>query len=81
MTYLRSFLAGVAATVITEILVIIAAVTVSITAFSQPRNVDTTFVFVGWDPISFARTAPGWGILVLAFVVGFWWQYRRLAVR
>jgi hypothetical protein len=49
-----------------------------IVASRQPRNSE---IGLGWDPISFARMAPGWLILLLAFIAGFWWQYRRLAIR
>jgi len=77
MIYFRSVLAGLAATVIAEILVIIAAMAMLVIMAKQPSNSD--FVFVGWDPVFFARTAPGLIILLLAFVAGFWWEYRRAA--
>lgn len=81
MIYFRSFLTGLAATVIAEILVIVAGIAILFIVPGQPRNSDTDFVFVGWDPVSFARTPACWMILVLAFVAGFWWEHRRLALR
>lgn len=78
MVYFRSFLAGLAATILAEILILIVAlfILLIIPAGRQP-DTGTDFVFVGWDPVAFARTAPGWIILLLAFVAGFFWQYRR----
>lgn len=77
MIFFRSILAGLAATVIAEILVNFVAIAILLMGFRQPPNSDTSFVFVGWDPVSFARTVPGWIILVLAFLLGFWWEHRR----
>ena len=79
MIYFKSFLAGLAATIVAELLILAAGIAaLVIMASSQPNNSETG---IGWDPVSFARTAPGWTILVFAFIIGFWWQYRRHVVR
>ncbi|HJT54617.1 MAG TPA: hypothetical protein VJ848_12255 [Candidatus Angelobacter sp.] len=67
MLYFKSLLAGIAAMIVAEFIVIAGAITL--------------LFGIGWDPVSFTSTAAGLIILVLAFVGGFLWQYRRLAAR
>ena len=32
----------------------------------------------GWDPVSFYRhSLVGWAVVVLAFLIGYVWEYRR----
>jgi hypothetical protein len=77
--YLTSVLAGLAATIIAELIVIAAGVTALFVIVSRrPAGHEGG---IGWDPVSFARTPAGWMILALAFASGFWWEYRRLALR
>lgn len=79
MIYVKSVLTGLAAVIVAEILVAIGGISaLLVIASRQPHESDGG---LGWDPVAFARTLPGWLILVLAFVAGFWWQYRRLASR
>jgi len=79
MIYFKSFLVGLAATIVAELLIVAGGIgAFVIVASRQPNNSETE---IGWDPVSAARTAPGWTILVLAFIIGFWWQYRRHVVR
>lgn len=79
MIYLKSVLVGLAAIFIAELIVIVAGITaLFLIASRQPSG---SKGWIGWDPVSVARTPAGWMILVLAFVVGFWWEYRRLALR
>ncbi len=33
----------------------------------------------GWDPVSFIRSPLAWAIFAAVFVLGFLWEYRRLA--
>lgn len=79
MIYAKSFLAGLLSTIIAELLIIAAGISVLVILASRQRGNSETGI--GWDPISFARTAPGWIILLFAFITGFWWEYRRLAIR
>jgi hypothetical protein len=77
--YLKSVLAGLAAVVIAELVLIVAGITALIVnASRQPSGSEGG---IGWDPLSFARTPAGWMILVVAFVAGFWWEHQRLALR
>ncbi len=34
---------------------------------------------VGWEPVSVMRSPLAWTILAAVFVIGFVWEYRRLA--
>jgi hypothetical protein len=79
MIYLKSVLAGVAATIVAELIVIAAGATALFVIVSRRPVGDEGGI--GWDPASFARTPAGWIILALAFASGFWWEYRRLALR
>jgi small-conductance mechanosensitive channel len=77
--YLKSALVGLAAIVIAELVVIVAGITALVVIAS--RRPSGSEGWIGWDPISFARTPAGWIILVVAFVTGFWWEHRRLVLR
>jgi hypothetical protein len=79
MLYFKSVLAGIAAIIVAEFIVIAGAITLLfVIASRRPAGEEGG---IGWDPVAFGRTTPGWIILVLAFIVGFWWQYRRLVAR
>ena len=79
MIYFKSVLAGVAAIIVAELLVIAAGLSaLPFVASRLRRNGEEGAI--GWDPVAFARTPPGWLILLIAFLLGFWWQYRRLAI-
>jgi len=75
MVYLKSFLAGVAA-------LIIAALVICVVFFAGPGTKlltppaaggDTYFVVLHW------HLWPTFGISLLVFAAGFWWQFRRTA--
>jgi len=69
MIYLKSFFAGLAAVIVTSIvLVIILTVWLSVTTREQ----------VGIDIISIARWPDAWMYLIVLFGLGFGWKLRRL---
>jgi hypothetical protein len=79
MLYFKSVLAGIAAMIVAEFIVIAGAITLLFVISSrQPAGEEGG---LGWDPVSFTSTAVGVIILVIAFIGGFLWQYRRLVAR
>ena len=69
MIYLKSFFAGLAAVIVTSIvLLIILTVWLSVTTREQ----------VGIDIISIARWPDAWMYLIVLFGLGFGWKLRRL---
>lgn len=75
MLYVKSMLAGLAAILLATILIFIGGICAVVIIAS--RQTHTGHMSVGWDPISFGRSGAGWIILGLAFLIGFWWEYRR----
>jgi len=77
MIYLKCILAGLCFLVGAAILLLLGAI-VFITIFVV-RGKGTT---IGFDPVSFARSFPVvWILAALIFVLGFVWEYRRVASR
>lgn len=82
MKYLKSFLAGAAALILTFVALVLVAMVVLSTA-----NTDQQAGTVGWDLISLLHQVPvigllpGWtpfiALALLVFAVGFCWQFRR----
>lgn len=78
MLYLKSALAVIAAMIVAELMVIAGGICLLLViAYRRPAAGGEGGL--GWDPVSFARTAPGLIILLVALAFGFWWEYRRLA--
>lgn len=80
MIYLKSALAGllavVAATIVLPILVVMGIVLYSAIHSSQEGS-------VGWDPISLVHrpSLPIVALMVVCFVPGFFWEFRKLTHR
>ena len=76
MVYLKSVLAGIAAMIVAELIVIAGGITLLFVIASRQSAVEKGGL--GWDPLLFALGPAGWLVLIFAFITGFWWQYRRL---
>ena len=83
MKYMKSFVAGTAALILTFVaLLLVAMVDLSTTA-----NTNQQSGTVGWDPITLLHQVPvigllpGWtpfiALALLVFAAGFYWQFRR----
>jgi len=74
MIYLKSLFAGfmavLAASVATAVVMLASLIWMARRQSSEEQ------LFLGWDPISFARTPLAWIIVILAFAVGFLWKYQ-----
>jgi hypothetical protein len=70
--YLKSMIAGALAVIISAVAVNVVAVVAII--WMSGRTEDGSY---GWDPVAFARTPLAWTIFLLAFAVGFYWQFHR----
>lgn len=79
MRYVKSLLAGIAATVLAAMVIVIAGISAVVIVASRQTHISDTSI--GWDPVSFACTTPGCIILIVAFLSGFWWEHRKLAER
>jgi hypothetical protein len=78
MIYVKSVLAGLLALIVAPICVlVILVVAMVIYALVHSTSGEGS---IGWDPISLVHTNPMlWSIPVLIFLMGFIWEYRRLA--
>jgi len=76
MTYFKSVLVGLLATVIAIILWFFGVVYIVLKPASNGA-VAASNGAVGWDPIAFARTFHLWPICLLVFMTGFIWEFRR----
>jgi len=75
MIYLKSTLAGVAAVVAA---LIVTALIMIVILVMKSRDLPAGQA-IGWDPISFYRGSMiAWMCLIVAFLVGFAWEYRRV---
>jgi uncharacterized BrkB/YihY/UPF0761 family membrane protein len=76
--YVKSVLAGLFALIVVPMCVlVILVVAMVIYALVHPTSGEGS---IGWDPISLVHTNPiVWSIPVLIFLMGFTWEYRRLA--
>jgi TRAP-type C4-dicarboxylate transport system permease small subunit len=82
MKYLTSFLAGIAALILTLVALLLVAM-VDLSTANTNQQTGT----VGWDPISLLHQIPiigllpGWApfiaLALLVFAVGFYWRFRR----
>ena len=73
MDFVRSILVGLSLLIGAAILLLVIIV---VTTFSPPGTA------VGFDLVSMARHSPSlWILAVLAFSLGFHWEYRRLKLR
>jgi uncharacterized BrkB/YihY/UPF0761 family membrane protein len=74
MVVLKSFFAGLAVTLITAIgAAFVFVIILGIASRDLPEG-----QAIGWDPISLLRhSLISWVILGSAFVLGFFWEYRR----
>jgi len=75
MDYFKSIFPGLVATILAMFLAV-DAMAAWLAFISTPNSAE--FVFVGWDPMSVARRPTVWLLLLGAFMIGFWWQRRRL---
>jgi hypothetical protein len=78
MLYLKSVLAGFLALVMAFISLLVAVMFVMIVyarTHTQPGEGS-----IGWDPISLVKLSPFLPgvVVVVVFLVGFFWKYRRL---
>ena len=71
--YFKSAIVGVVALSLCAMIVVLTAL-VAIIWMSRRAEGDTV---IGWDFVSFAKTPLAWAIFLLAFVAGFYWEYRR----
>lgn len=78
MIILKSLAAGLLAVLATAIVIIILAIIALLVLSARNHAEDTS---IGWDPVAFGRAPLPWIILLFAFAIGFYWQYRRLAGR
>lgn len=78
MVYLKSLLAGLIAVVIAAVLASFGVVGfIAVKSHNLPPDQSW-----GWDPISFFRNSLiAWAFLLLGFLVGFVWEYRRSVVQ
>ena len=70
MIYLKSLCVGIIAVVMATVLTVV----VGFVYLNAKSKGDGS---IGWDPISFARSSFGWVIMVVAFLIGFIWEFRR----
>ena len=72
MIYIKSLIAGIIAVMIATVLtVLVVGACISIT--NKPKEGEG----IGWDPISFVRNSTGRIIIVVSFLAGFIWEFRR----
>lgn len=71
--YLKSAVAGTVAAIGSAVFICIVVV-FTLIRISGHAEEGTSY---GWDPVAFARTPLAWAILLLAFAVGFYWQFHR----
>ena len=71
--YFKSAVAGTVAAAGAAVVICIVAV---ITLIGMSGRAEEGISY-GWDPVAFVRTPLAWAILLLAFSVGFYWQYYR----
>ena len=73
MILVKSILAGLVALILTAIVLLVGAVVVLMVRF-KPRHGQT----IGIDPVGIVVSFPLlWIIAVIAFALGFYWEYRR----
>ncbi|MGO9404633.1 MAG: hypothetical protein ACLPVW_14315 [Terriglobales bacterium] len=77
---MKSILAGLLALIVVPVCLLVIVVVGTLTyALVHPTPGEGS---IGWDPISLWRTDPiVWFTPVLTFLIGFIWEYRRLAKR
>lgn len=78
MIILKSLAAGLLAVLATAIVIVILAI-VALLVLSAGNHAEDTAI--GWDPVAFGRAPLPWILVLVAFAIGFYWQYRRLAGR
>jgi cell division protein FtsL len=71
--YIKSVIAGGVAVFLCAMIVVFTAL-VAILWMSRRAEGDTV---IGWDFVFFAKTPLAWITFLLAFAVGFYWQYHR----
>jgi hypothetical protein len=78
MIYVKSILAGLLALIVVPVcLLVIVVVGLVIYALVHPTS--SFDGSVGWDPIRIPMNPVLWSVPVLIFLIGFIWEYRRLA--
>jgi hypothetical protein len=78
LIYLKSFAVG-AFSVIGAIVLTAVSVMIYLAVLSRDLPANETY---SWDPISFFRGSIAiWIVLLLVFLFGFGWEYRRLAAQ
>jgi uncharacterized BrkB/YihY/UPF0761 family membrane protein len=75
MIFVKSFCVGLLASVGVLLVLGIAAVIGLMVASRMSSGAQDS---IGWDPISLRRPLPALLLILLPFVLGFWWEYRRL---
>lgn len=78
MIILKSLAAGLLAVLAVAMVITVLAIVALLVLSARNRVEDTV---IGWDPVAFGRAPLLWIIVLLAFAIGFYWQYRRLAGR
>lgn len=74
MAYFKSVIVGLMTVVITLIAMAVVIVTIlAIKSSHLPPGQS-----YGWDPVSFFQNSVvSWILLIIAFITGFFWEYRR----
>ncbi|MFL6312213.1 MAG: hypothetical protein ACJ71W_08905 [Terriglobales bacterium] len=78
MIILKSLAAGLLAVLGTAMAITVLAIAALLVLSARNHAEDTS---IGWDPVAFGHAPLPWIILLFAFAIGFYWQYRRLAGR
>jgi uncharacterized BrkB/YihY/UPF0761 family membrane protein len=78
MTILEGIAVGLLAVLGTAMAITVLAIAALLVLSARNHAEDTS---IGWDPVAFGRAPLPWIILLFAFAIGFYWQYRRLAGR
>jgi apolipoprotein N-acyltransferase len=78
MIILESLAAGLPAVLASAMTITILAIVALLALSAGNHREDTS---IGWDPVAFAQAPLAWIIVLFAFAIGFYWQYRRLAGR
>jgi hypothetical protein len=77
MILVKSILTGLAALVLTAILMLVGWMVRVSMVMRKPRDRTVT---IGIDPVSVFKSSPGlWIIAMIVFALGFYWEYRRAA--
>lgn len=72
MIYIKSLIAGILSSVIATILFVLVMAIYIASTYKRKEGEG-----IGWDVIAFARSLIGRVIIVVSFLAGFIWEFRR----